>query len=313
MNNIEIPEAPVLLITFNRPDYTLQVVEKIRQAKIKKPYIANDGPREGNMDDQKAREEIKNIIDSIDWDCEVHTLFQEKNLGCGIGVSTAITWAFENEDRMIILEDDCVPALPFFEFCSYCLEKYKNDTRVWTIIGRSHHQNSSFFKDQDYIFSHYSHCWGWATWKRVWEGFDINMPNSDKFMEQGGFDNVYFSVKEARFFNKHFSRIFQDDNLIKHSWAYPFNYYVCSNRGLSIVPAKNLIKNVGLYGVHSSGTKSFVHNLEMCDNFSFDKEPLFVLPNRKYDYYHYINHMKKIMKAPFYKRVFFKIKRIIGF
>jgi hypothetical protein len=244
MNNIEIPEAPVLLITFNRPDYTLQVVEKIRQAKIKKLYIANDGPREGNMDDQKAREEIKNIIDSIDWDCEVHTLFQEKNLGCGIGVSTAITWAFENEDRMIILEDDCVPALPFFEFCSYCLEKYKNDTRVWTIIGRSHHQNSSFFKDQDYIFSHYSHCWGWATWKRVWEGFDINMPNSDKFMEQGGFDNVYFSVKEARFFNKHFSRIFQDDNLIKHSWAYPFNYYVCSNRGLSIVPAKNCSSNV---------------------------------------------------------------------
>jgi len=212
---------------------------------------------------------------------------------------------------MIILEDDCVPALSFFEFCNYCLEKYKNDTRIWTITGRSHHQNSSFFKDQDYIFSHYSHCGGWATWKRVWEGFNINMPNKDQFMEQGGFDNVYFSLKEARFFNKHFLRVFQDDNLIKHSWAYPFDYYVCSNRGLSIVPAKNLIKNIGLYGVHSSGTKSFVHNLEMCESFSFDKEPLFVLPNRKYDYYHYKNHMKKIMgKAPIYRRVISKIKRL---
>ena len=314
MNEKFIPEAPVLLITFNRPDYTRQVFEKLRQTKIKKLYVANDGPRQGNIEDKKARKEIKTIIDSIDWDCEVHTLFQEKNLGCGIGVSTAITWAFENEDRMIILEDDCVPALSFFEFCNYCLEKYKNDTRIWTITGRSHHQNSSFFKDQDYIFSHYSHCGGWATWKRVWEGFNINMPNKDQFMEQGGFDNVYFSLKEARFFNKHFLRVFQDDNLIKHSWAYPFDYYVCSNRGLSIVPAKNLIKNVGLYGVHSFGTKSFVHNLEMYDNFSFDKEPLFVLPNRKYDYYHYKYHMKKIMgNAPFYKRAFFKIRRIIGF
>jgi len=314
MNEKFIPEAPVLLITFNRPDYTRQVFEKLRQTKIKKLYVANDGPRQGNIEDKKARKEIKTIIDSIDWDCEVHTLFQEKNLGCGIGVSTAITWAFENEDRMIILEDDCVPALSFFEFCNYCLEKYKNDTRIWTIIGRSHHQNSSFFKYQDYIFSHYSHCCGWATWKRVWEGFNINMPNNDQFMGQGGFDNVYFSLKEARFFNKHFLRVFQDDNLIKHSWAYPFDYYVCSNRGLSIVPAKNLIKNVGLYGVHSFGTKSFVHNLEMYDNFSFDKEPLFVLPNRKYDYYHYKYHMKKIMgNAPFYKRAFFKIRRIIGF
>ena len=314
MNEKFIPEAPVLLITFNRPDYTRQVFEKLRQTKIKKLYVANDGPRQGNIEDKKARKEIKTIIDSIDWDCEVHTLFQEKNLGCGIGVSTAITWAFENEDRMIILEDDCVPALSFFEFCNYCLEKYKNDTRIWTITGRSHHQNSSFFKYQDYIFSHYSHCCGWATWKRVWEGFNINMPNNDQFMGQGGFDNVYFSLKEARFFNKHFLRVFQDDNLIKHSWAYPFDYYVCSNRGLSIVPAKNLIKNVGLYGVHSFGTKSFVHNLEMYDNFSFDKEPLFVLPNRKYDYYHYKYHMKKIMgNAPFYKRAFFKIRRIIGF
>ena len=314
MNEKFIPEAPVLLITFNRPDYTRQVFEKLRQTKIKKLYVANDGPRQGNIEDKKARKEIKTIIDSIDWDCEVHTLFQEKNLGCGIGVSTAITWAFENEDIMIILEDDCVPALSFFEFCNYCLEKYKNDTRIWTITGRSHHQNSSFFKDQDYIFSHYSHCGGWATWKRVWEGFNINMPNNDQFMGQGGFDNVYFSLKEARFFNKHFLRVFQDDNLIKHSWAYPFDYYVCSNRGLSIVPAKNLIKNVGLYGVHSFGTKSFVHNLEMYDNFSFDKEPLFVLPNRKYDYYHYKYHMKKIMgNAPFYKRAFFKIRRIIGF
>jgi len=81
MNNIEIPAAPVLLITFNRPDYTIQVFEKIRQAKVKRLYIANDGPREGNIEDQKAREEIKKIIDSIDWDCEIHTLFQEKNLG----------------------------------------------------------------------------------------------------------------------------------------------------------------------------------------------------------------------------------------
>ena len=138
MNNIEIPEAPVLLITFNRPDYTLQVVEKIRQAKIKKLYIANDGPREGNMDDQKAREEIKNIIDSIDWDCEVHTLFQEKNLGCGWGPANAITWAFENEDRLIILEDDCT-SFTFLNFVAIVWKNIKMTKFGQLLVG--HHQN----------------------------------------------------------------------------------------------------------------------------------------------------------------------------
>ena len=110
MNEKFIPEAPVLLITFNRPDYTRQVFEKIRQAKVKKLYIANDGPREGNLEDQKAREEIKQIVNDIDWECDVKTLFYDKNLGCGWGPATAISWAFENEDKLIILEDDCVPS-----------------------------------------------------------------------------------------------------------------------------------------------------------------------------------------------------------
>ena len=32
------------------------------------------------------------LVKQVDWDCEVKTLFQKKNLGCGIGPVTAINW-----------------------------------------------------------------------------------------------------------------------------------------------------------------------------------------------------------------------------
>jgi hypothetical protein len=306
-----ITKAPVLLITFNRPDYTIQVFEKIRQAKVKRLYIANDGPREGNIEDQKAREEIKNIIDSIDWDCEVHILFQEKNLGCGWGPASAITWAFEKEDRLIILEDDCVPTLPFFEYCSHCLEKYKNDTRVWLISGRSHHQGSKFFNDSDYIFSHYGHTWGWATWKRCWNHFDMRMEDLPKFLKIGGAVNVLATEEQGKLYNKMYEKLFHDrGNLQTHAWDYQFGYAILKNGGLSIVPSKNLIHNIGAVGTHSKSETS-VHKMGASEDYKIKREPKFVIAEREYEILHFNTHMIKIFGfMPMYKRFFRKIKKL---
>jgi len=311
MNNIETPASPVLLITFNRPDYTIQVFEKIRQAKIKKLYIANDGPREGNIEDQKAREEIKKIIDSIDWDCDVHTLFQEKNLGCGIGVSTAITWAFENEDRMIILEDDCVPSLSFFNYCYHCLEKYENDTRVWLISGRSYHQGSKFFNDKDYIFSHFGHIWGWATWKRCWNYFDMRMEDFPKFLKIGGAVNVLATEEQGKLYNKMYKKLFNDrENLQTSTWDFQFDYAILKNGGLSIVPSKNLIYNIGVVGTHSKSETSD-HKMVASEDYKIKREPKFVITEREYEILHFNNHIRKIHGfIPMYKRFFRKIKKV---
>ena len=190
-----INEAPVLLITFNRTDTTLRVFNAIRKAKPPKLYVFNDGPRKNNENDRKAREEINQIIDKIDWKCDLTLFFPEKGFGPGFGPANAISWAFEKEDRLIILEDDCVPSQPFFSFCNHILEKYNDDTRVWLVSGRSHQQGSKFFEKQDYIFSHYGHTWGWATWKRCWDHFDLEMKKWPDFYQNGGFSNVFCSEK----------------------------------------------------------------------------------------------------------------------
>ncbi|NJK84271.1 MAG: hypothetical protein HC912_11250 [Saprospiraceae bacterium] len=89
--------TPVLFLVFNRPEPTQRVFERIREARPKQLFIAADGPREGKEGEKEKTEAVRKfILNAVDWDCEVKTLFREKNLGCGQAVSQAITWFFEH-------------------------------------------------------------------------------------------------------------------------------------------------------------------------------------------------------------------------
>ena len=298
-HEIMIPESAVLLITFNRSDNTREVFRQIKQAKIKKLYVANDGPREGNENDIIERERIKLLLQEVDWDCELHTLFQEKNLGCGWGPATAITWAFEKEDRLVVLEDDCVPALAFFPFCNEMLERYKDDNRIWRISGRSCFPDADFFAGYDYIFTHYAPSWGWATWKRCWDHFDMNMLDITKYLPEGGAENYHFSTSQAAFSNYMLRQALNDKNLTSHIWDIQFAYLHIKNNGLGIVPRKNLIKNIGYIGTHFNKVHKF-HLLDASNEYRVVNHPSFVITNNKYDKYYFKYSIRKLAFIPYW-------------
>ena len=155
-------EIPVLFLIFNRPDLTKIVFERIREVSPKQMFIAADGPRKEHPEDvEKCESARKIVLDMIGWDCEVKTLFQKKNLGCGLAVSQAITWFFEHVEEGIILEDDCLPDLSFFSYCSTLLEYYKLSPNVMHISGDNFQQGKKRGPNS-YYFSKYIHCWGWA-------------------------------------------------------------------------------------------------------------------------------------------------------
>lgn len=285
-------KAPVLLIGFNRPDNMAQVFSQIREAKPEVLYIAVDGSRPSvSGEDHKCRE-CQELAKKVDWPCELHTLFREKNAGCALGVSGAISWAFENEDRLIILEDDCVPVQSFFHFCDEMLERYKDDTRVWQVCGRSYHPNSVFFKQSDYIFSNYAHIWGWATWKRCWSKFDLMMSDFPEFISQGGAINVLHSNKLAAGANNGNLRRYNNiEKLSSSTWDYQWSYTKLKNGGLGIVPCVNLIKNIGASGAHANG--SYVDTLPVRELPETLRHPSFIIANAKHDEYHYKHHIHK--------------------
>ena len=124
-------DVPVLILFFNRPQQLSQVFEQVRNARPSKLFLYQDGPRsEHDLPGIKA---CREVTDQIDWDCEVHRMYQEKNYGCDPSEYISQKWAFSMVDKCIVLEDDDVPSVSFFTFCKEMLDKYEQDPRITMI------------------------------------------------------------------------------------------------------------------------------------------------------------------------------------
>lgn len=242
-------DTPILFIIFNRPNQSKSSFERIRAIKPNHLYIAADGPRPGNTNDEiKCSETQQSILAMIDWDCDVKTLFRKDNLGCGKGPASAISWFFSHVEQGIILEDDCLVDLTFFRFSEDLLNFYKNDERIMHIGAQSFF--SSMGKDQ-YYFASTPFIWGWATWRRAWEKFDITISDWPLQKNNPNFNLNKMNPAVPAFFEKKFELIHSNDNnsnnldRADNIWDYQWTYCILKNNGLSIFPNKNLVSNIG--------------------------------------------------------------------
>lgn len=240
-----IPPHPlntaVLFLVFNRLDTTKQVFEAIRQAKPPRLYVAADGARANKEGEAEKVQAVRDyILQNIDWECEVKTLFRDQNLGCKYAVSGAITWFFENEEQGIILEDDCLPSQSFFWYCEDLLERYKDDQSAYLVSGDSR-ASESFGMKEDYGFCKYPMIWGWASWARVWRNYDPELQDWPKHR-----DVLPPSISSYRPTIKFWKNIFERMyNKEIDTWDYQFSYLLLKNKAKCIVPKVNLITNVG--------------------------------------------------------------------
>jgi hypothetical protein len=213
-------------------------------------FIAADGPRPGKEGERQKCEEVRNIIlKGVDWPCHVKTLFRDSNLGCGHAVSGAITWFFENIEEGIILEDDTLPDLSFFIFCKELLGKYRHDEDVKLISGNNF-QNGKWRGEGSYYFSAYSHIWGWASWRRAWKEYDFRLSGlNEEDIEI--FLRYYFEEKTViEYWKKTFQQVKMQS---VDTWDYQLLFSIWKHEGLTILPNKNLVSNIG-FGQFSTHT-----------------------------------------------------------
>lgn len=252
-------EVPVLFIIFNRPDLTARVFESIKDIRPKYLFISADGPRLNVPGDISLCNEARKIVmDNIDWDCEVKILFHEKNQGCSNAPATAITWFFNHVERGIILEDDVLPNKCFFNFCKVLLDRYCNDKKVMHISGNNF---LPFGLKESYYFTDYTFVWGWATWKRAWDLYDLEIPEWTKINKSLFLKTKLHHRRAENYWKKKFDLV--ADSKYRDTWDYQWTYACWTNNGLSIAPAINLVSNIGFRSdaTHTHFEKSPLANI----------------------------------------------------
>jgi len=271
-------KTPVLFLIFNRPDTTERVFEEIRKQKPQYLYVAADGARVDKTGESELCRKARDIIKNVDWECEVYTFYRESNLGCKKAVSEGITWFFDNVEEGIIIEDDCLPSGSFFKFCEENLEKYRHDTRIMHISGENPLNKS--FGHASYFFSQIPHIWGWASWRRAWKLYDaefqLKSQTFDCFIKNNLIANVFEQQEAQKYWNKIFLRVKSGEI---NTWDYQWTYALFVNNGLSIVPNKNMVSNIGFGNINATHTGE---NAKCADREVFEIDeithPEFVLP-----------------------------------
>jgi hypothetical protein len=246
--------VPILFIIFNRPETAERVFAEIRKLKPEKLYVSADGPRKNVRRDVILCRETREIIRKIDWECDLFTKFSKNNHGCKKGVSSAINWFFQNVEEGIILEDDCLPDQSFFFFARDLLQRYRNDERIIQICG-TNPLGKWELNLQSYFFSYYGSIWGWATWRRAWEKFDVKMNLWGNSRVKKDVEKVLNS-KLQYFFRKRAFDLAYNEKI--DAWSYAWSFARLINSGLSVVPKVNLIQNLG-FGAEAIHTKSTVN------------------------------------------------------
>lgn len=293
-------DIPVLLVFFCRDVQFKQVFEQVKKARPRRLFLYQDGAREGRADDIRGIEKCRQIAEDIDWECEVHKFYQERNVGCDPSVFIAIKWAFSNVDKCIILEDDVVPSQSFFRFCKELLDYYENDERIHIICGMNNNDVTENI-DESYLFTTKGSIWGWATWKRVIDTWDetysfLEDPKILKRIEENS-DNKgeYSSFINACKRHKTSGRAHHESINGASRRLY--------NR-INIVPKYNMISNVGVGEETTHGANDIrkypkrIRRLFYKKVYDIDfplKHPQYILRNKEFEKKMTLNKCERVL------------------
>lgn len=232
--------TPILFCIFNRPDLTRRVFREIARQRPAQLLIACDGPRATHPHEAQLVAEARLVCERIDWPCSVSTFFHNHNRGCRQQMAEAITWGFSQCERLIILEDDCLPDPTFFQFCECLLERFAGDERVMSISGNNFQTGPR--SKASYYFSKYAHVWGWASWRRAWQHYDLEMRGWSQARDSGLVKQFSSDQHEERYWINIFNK--QSAGEID-TWDYSWAFNCWQRSGLTVLPESNLVTNIG--------------------------------------------------------------------
>jgi len=232
---------PVLFLVYNRLDTTMRVFERIAAARPETLLVVADGPRADRPDDLARCQAVRELVSHPTWDCDVRLNFAASNLGFNRRISSGLAWAFSLFAEVIILEDDCVPELSFFPFCTELLERFRFDERVMMIAG-CNFQFGRARGDASYYVSHGVGTWGWASWRRAFQHFDPDMRAWSDERKGDILARVWPVDEVVEYWRTRFDETYRRD---VDTWDYQWAFAMWRQGGLQVASNVNLIRYIG--------------------------------------------------------------------
>lgn len=253
-------------------------------------WVIADGPRPAHPEDQEKVRDVRNIIETgVDWPCKVRTVYAEKNLGCGLRISSGLDEVFADEEESIIIEDDCLPELTFFRFCDELLQYHRDNEQIAAVSG-DNFQKGAVRTSNSYYYSRYPHCWGWATWRRAWKSYDHSMREWPSANSSGWLKTVIQDPREQRYWTSAFDRTYRDKI---DTWDYRWTLACWRMERLTVLPNTNLVANIGFAGegTHTRGShpSANLQTFPMCFPL---KHPRLIARHQEADLFTFQHHFR---------------------
>jgi len=296
-------ETPVALFVFNRPDPTRRVFETIAKVRPAKLLLIADGPRDNRQGEAEACQQVRQIVSSVDWPCEVFQNFSERNLGCQERVISGLDWVFSLFEEAIILEDDCLPDASFFPFCQELLDRYRGDSRVAYISG-ANLVEKHLKTDASYFFSQMGGIWGWATWRQEWQRYDRYLSDWPRNRNGGMLSETFDKPQTVAYWTRLFDAM--HENRGPDTWDYQWLYTCLKNNSLAAVSSANLVANIGFGpdATHTAKADSRLTPPAKAVEFPL-RHPSNFIPLRSMDRW-----VQDLRTAPLFRRVSGKLRRV---
>ncbi len=233
--------TPIVLIAFNRPEPTKRVFEVIARVRPSRLLVIADGPRPDRPGESELCAEVRQIVSDVDWPCKVDTNFAAENMGCRRRVISGLNWVFSLVEEAIILEDDCLADQSFFRYCAELLERYRENRQIGLIAGFNY--EGTFRHPDSYYFSPLVPIWGWATWRRSWQQYDEHMEGWPEAKRNGMLERLFPNKRVVAYWEAIFDRMHNGTG--PNTWDYQWVYTCWSRNWLNVLPAKNVVQNIG--------------------------------------------------------------------
>lgn len=246
-------DSAVLVVGYQRPNEVRQILSKVSKAGIKSVYLSIDAPKVSSSEALTRSKELRMIVEEFSEKFETFTSrFLPINVGCSANILSACDWAFSQEDKLIILEDDCIPSDDFFPYVDFAFKKMIEDPEVLLICGT---QFQTCKSDESYLIkSRYSLTWGWATTKSNWEllrkSFSQNSVGVRSNLLTFDYEQIYWNEGARRALDGYVD-----------VWDTVLVDYLYSCKGYAYLPSQNLVKNIGNDGVatHTGSDQNWVN------------------------------------------------------